>query len=541
MRTKIFLVVVFLHLIVVTVSAQNSDRPKLVVGIIIDQMRFEYLYRFNSFYGKGGFNRLMNDGTNFSFAHYNYVPTSTAPGHASVYTGTTPFYHGIIGNDWYDKTTKKMVNCVSDSKEKNIGSDDKKGGRSPKRLLSTTITDQLKMATNNTSKVISISLKDRGAVLPGGHLANAAYWFNPTNGDFISSSYYMKSLPGWVEDFNKRRLMDKYLLEGWNLSLPISDYNISLPDETDHEKDLFNEGETSFPHLFNRLPPETKYDAMENTPFGDQIIGELVVAAMKNENLGQDKETDFLAISFSSPDHIGHEYGTYSFEIQDAYIKLDALIEYLLNSFDEQVGKGNYLLFLTADHGAMETPAYLNDLNLPYGELNSKKFLDSLKAFANYKFGNEKLIENSSNKQLFFNRDLIKKRNLDIHNVEQLFSDYIRDTFPAIASIYKRDDLEGKNALRESSNLTLNGFNPSRSGDLAYTLQPGFLQNFQNQGTGHSSGYSYDTHVPLLFYGWHIPKQVVNTPVYIVDIAATLADLLNITEPSASMGVPIIK
>jgi len=541
MKEKI-LAVVTLLLILFTAESypQDIQRPKLVVGIVIDQMRFEYLYRFNSFYGKGGFNRLMNEGTNFSFAHYNYVPTNTAPGHASIYTGTTPFYHGIIGNDWYDKQTKKMINSVSDTTKKSIGSNDKEGEKSPQRLLSTTITDQLKLATSNASKVIAISLKDRSAVLPGGHLANAAYWYNDKSGDFISSSYYMQSLPGWVADFN-RKLMNKYLSEGWTLSRPVSDYLISLPDETSHEKDIFNEGKTSFPHLFNHLNDKTKYEVMETTPFGNQLVEEFVKAALINEKLGQNKETDFLAISFSSTDHVGHQYGTYSFETQDTYIKLDALIEDLLNAFDKQVGKGNYLLFLTADHGAVETPAYLKELNLPTGELNSKKFLYSLKSFAVRNYGDEKLIENSSNKQIYFNRDVIRKKNLNIHNVEQAFSDYLRDTFPAIASIYKRDDLEGETASRKSSNLTLNGFNPSRSGDIAFTLQPGFLPNFLNQGTSHSSGYSYDTHVPMIFYGWRIPKQTVNTPVYIVDIAATIADLLKITEPSASIGVPLIK
>ena len=257
--------------------------------------------------------------------------------------------------------------------------------------------------------------------------------------------------------------------------------------------------------------------------------------------MGKGNQTDFLAISFSSTDHVGHEYGTYSFETEDIYIKLDSLLADLMKVLDKQVGKNNYLLFLTADHGALETPGYLKDHNLPVGGLNTKQFLISLKSFISAKYGDEKLIENVSNSQIYFDRNIIKKNNIDIHQVEQTVSDYLRDNFPVIAEIFTRDDLENKTPSRESSNLTRNGFNPSISGDMAITLRPGYLANYQEKGTTHSSSYSYDTHVPMIFYGWHIPVQIVNTPVYTIDIAATIADLLKITEPSASIGIPLIK
>jgi arylsulfatase A-like enzyme len=257
--------------------------------------------------------------------------------------------------------------------------------------------------------------------------------------------------------------------------------------------------------------------------------------------MGKNKETDFLAIGFSATDHIAHDYGSVSFEIEDTYIKLDSLLGVLLNAFDRQVGKGNYLLFLTADHAGIETPSYLKDQRVPVGQLNLKKFLESLKSFTLNSFDDEKLLENLSNSQIFLDRSVIKEKNLNIHEVEQRFKDYLRDNYPAIASIYSRDDLEKYNPSRESSNTILNGFNPALSGDIAYSLQPGYLPNFITKGTSHSTAYSYDTHVPLLFYGWHIPKQTNNSPVYIVDIAATIAKLLKIQEPSASIGIPLIK
>ena len=542
MRSKICrFVIIIICLLTLPIFSQTLKRPKLVVGIVIDQMRYDYLYRFYNYYGADGFKRLMDNGSNFTFAHFNYVPTYTGPGHTSVYTGTTPFYHGIIGNDFFDKTTGKMIYCVSDTSERTIGSSDDEGEMSPKKLMATTITDQLKLATNGMSKVISISLKDRAAILPGGHWANAAYWYDTKTGRFISSSYYLKELPKWVVNFNNEKLADKYLSEGWKLSKPEADYQNTSPDESPFENDVFNEGKTTFPHGFNQVKQNSKYGILESTPFGNQIVEEFAKAALTNEQLGKGSEPDFLAISFSSTDYIGHAYGNYSYELEDTYIKLDGLIADLLKALDKQVGKGNYLLFLTADHAVLDTPGYLKEHRLPTGELNYKKAIDSLDAFTVRNFGDKNLLENISNNQIYFSRQIIKGKNLNIHKVEQTYADYLRDTFPEIASIFTRDDLEKQTASRTTINLTLNGFNPARSGDIAITLQPGYLISFMKKGTTHGAPYTYDTHVPMLYYGWHVPKQTVNSPVYVVDIAATIANLLNITEPSACIGIPLIK
>ena len=540
-KTVLFLSLLFIPLFTLNTLAQKPPRPKLVVGIVVDQMRYDYLYRFKEFYGSGGFNRLMNEGSNFTFAHYNYIPTSTALGHSTIYTGTTPFYHGIIGNDWYDKEARKMIYCIRDTSERTVGANDDEGRMSPRHLMSTTMTDQLKMATSGRSKVISISLKERAAVLPGGHMPDGAYWYDNKTGTFISSTYYMKQLPKWAVDFNNKKPADKYLAEGWNLFKPLKDYAISNPDESPYEKDLFNEGKTSFPHSFTRVKDADKYEALENTPYGNQIVEDFVKTAILNEKLGKGSETDFLAVSFSSTDHVGHEYGTFSYELEDTYLRLDEQIADLLNVLDKQVGKENYLLFITADHAALETPGYLRDHRLPTGALGNKKSLDSLRAFVKRTFGDEKLIENYSNRQIFLDRNVIKIKNINIHEAEQKIKDYLRDTFDAISSIYTRDELETQTASRDCENPVLNGFNPARSGDVAFRLQPGYLPNYMEKGSTHGSGHNYDTHVPLIFYGWHIPKQTVNSPVYTVDIAPTISDLLKITEPSACIGIPLIK
>ncbi len=535
-----FLLIMFL---IITGFAYSGEvpRPKLVVGIVIDQMRYDYLYKFYPYYDNGGFKRLMNDGSNFTFAHFNYVPTYTGPGHTSVYTGSTPFYHGIIANNWYDKETGKSVYCAYDPTVKTVGSDDNEGKMSPHRLLATTITDQLRLSNNFLSRVVSISLKDRAAILPGGRSANAAYWYDTNNGKFITSSYYMDKLPDWVNSFNREKLADKYMSGSWQLARPLKDYEVSMPDASASEKDVFKEGNTTFPHLFDSVQGNKKYAALESTPYGNKIVLDFAEAALKGEKLGEGKYTDFLAISFSSTDFVGHAYGPNSFEIEDTYIRLDAQIAQLLSALDKQVGKGNYVVFLTADHAVVENNGFRQEHKLNAGGLGTKAFEDSLNAFAGKKFGDKNLVADFSNNQIFFDYKELAQKNLDIHLVEQSFADYIRQNFPAVTEIFTRDDLEGHTPSRATTNLVLNGFNMVRSGDIAFGLQPGYLPNFLKQGTSHGTYYAYDTHVPMLFYGWHVPKQTVNRPVYIVDVAATIADLLKITEPDCCIGVPLIK
>jgi predicted AlkP superfamily pyrophosphatase or phosphodiesterase len=519
---------------------QKSQNPKLIVGIVVDQMRFDYLTRFNKYFGDDGFNRLLNEGSNFSYAHFNYVPTNTAPGHTSIYTGTTPYFHGIIANDWFDKTKDEMVSSVRDSLFKSIGVSTHEGQRSPNKLLVNTITDQLKIATNGKSKIISISIKDRAAILPGGHSADLALWYSNETGKFITSDYYVKNLPKWVVFFNNMKLPDKYIKKEWTLSLPASDYLISSPDESDYENDTFNEGRTSFPHSLKNVAGNSKYSALIKTPFGNQLVLELAKAAIINEGLGKNSVPDFLAISFSSTDYIGHEYGPNSVEVEDTYIKLDKQIAELLSGLDKLVGKGNYLLFLTADHAVMESPGYLRKLKINGENFEGKLLNESLQSFAEKKYNNKNVILNSSNRQIFLNYKLMREEKLNPVDVENNLKDYLLNTFPEIAIVLTRNELLDKIASRNSNNLILNGFNFKRSGDIALEGEPNIIPNHK-KGSTHGSMYNYDTHVPLIFYGWHIPHQKINTPVYTVDIAATIANLIGINEPNACIGIPLIK
>lgn len=538
---KIVLLLIFIFISNILLTAQEKQNPpKLVVGIVVDQMRYDYLSKFNSLYAENGFNKLMRDGSNFTFAHFNYIPTYTGPGHASIYTGTTPYFNGIISNSWYDKKTKKTIYCTSDKNYKTVGADNDNGEMSPKQLLSTTITDQLKMATNNYGKVIGVSIKDRAAILPGGHSADGAYWYDSKSGNFITSSFYINDLPNWVKEFNSKKLPDKYMSTQWNLTYPLERYWATLPDERHFEGDIFLENKTSFPHSFKFIPEKEKKEILKSTPYGNELLYNFTVSALINENLGKDNITDFLAISFSSTDYIGHSYGPNSVEIKDTYVKLDLLIAKLLDELNKNVGEGNYILFLTADHGVAENPEYLWEHNIKGNWINSKMISDSLNEYSEKNFG-VNVIEEFSNKQIFLKYDLIKSLKLDLSNVRKSFAEYLINTFPFIAQTTTRDNLTQFVASRTSSNLILNGFNPMRSGDVVLELQPGYIPgSSKDRQVTHGSSYSYDTHVPLLFYGWNIPNQTINKPVYTIDIAATLADLLQITEPSGNMGIPLI-
>ncbi len=525
------------------VNAQGTKemaRPKLVVGIVIDQMRYDYLYRYYNQYSENGFKRLMNQGMNFTYAHFNYIPTYTGPGHASIYTGTTPYYHGIISNDWYDKTLKKSVYCTSDTAFQTVGANNASGKMSPSRLLASTIGDELRMSNNGLSRVYAVSLKDRAAILPGGHMANAAYWYDGGSGNFITSTYYAKVLPQWVDNFNALKTPAKLMASGWNLSLPESAYSCSMPDKGAGEADAFSEGKTSFPHSFEKVPLPNRLEKIRSTPFGNELLADLVVELIKNEKPGQGQYTDLLAVSFSSTDYVGHAYGPNSVEVMDTYIKLDKEIARLLEALDNSVGKGNYLLFLTADHAVKPNGEYMKENHLPYGNMDSKMVEDSLRNFCNRYFGYTEIIETVEDNQIYFNQQTLRNNKTDLHLLNTVLIGFLRNTFPQMNTISSKEDFNSKMPTRTMSTFMLNGFNPYRSGDLSYDLAIGYLSGNYSEGTSHGTSYDYDTHVPMIFYGWKVKPGESNAEVYVEDLAPTITNMLHIQEPNGTLGVPLI-
>ncbi len=518
----------------------ESERPKLVVGIVVDQMRYDYLTRFYDKYAEGGFKRLLTHGFSLENAHFNYIPTYTAPGHASVYTGTTPSVHGIIGNNWYDKKLKKEIYCVDDPNYRSVGSS-AGGEKSPYRMLTTTITDELKLAQNRQGKVIALSIKDRSAVLPGGHTADAAYWFpGGEEGKFITSTYYRESLPKWVIDFNASGKAKEYLNTTWNTLEDISTYTESMADNNIFEG-LFNGKKTpTFPYNLKKLKKKNgNYDLLKAVPFGNSIVKDFAEAAIVGEELGQGSVTDFLSISFSSTDYVGHKFGPDSKEIEDTYIRLDRDLASFFKFLDEKIGKGKYTLFLTADHAVSQVPAYLETLKIPAGYFDGSKLKNRLNMITQKEFNlpMDSLIENTSNNQLFFNKEALKRHDLNVEDVSAKLANELI-SYETIHRTVTANTLQNTEFSTGILKRLQKGYNQKFSGDVLWIPNPSTIWGGET-GTTHGSGFNYDSHVPILFYGKGIKTGISKRRVSITDIAPTLSNLLKISFPNGATGTII--
>ncbi len=513
-------------------------KPKLVVGIVVDQMRYDYITRFYDHFGNDGFKRLVEQGFNCKNNHFNYAPTSTGPGHTSVYTGTTPAVHGIIGNNWYDKETDASVYCASDDTYTSVGTTADAGQMSPHRMDVTTITDELRLNSQMQGKTIAIALKDRGAVLPGGHTANAAYWFHGADeGNWITSSYYMSQLPKWVNDFNSSGTAQSYKRE-WNTLKDIKEYKESGTDNNLFEGKFEGESTTSFPHNTPALLDKTKdFDIIKSTPFGNSLTADFAIEALKQEGLGKDDITDFLAVSFSSTDYVGHMYGVNSKEVQDTYLRLDADLESLFKALDKNVGEGEYTLFLTADHAAVEVPTYLKSEKIPAGYVDTAANKKRLSEFLQYKYGTEDIIKNVSNNQIFLDHKIVKNLDLSLADVQvEIAQEYLG--YDAIDRVYTANQMWGTNYTHGIPYILQNGYNQKRSGDVLVVFKPGFI-SYGSTGSTHGSPQIYDTHAPLLFYGMGIKPGSTVKRTEIPDIAPTISALLGISFPNGTTGKPI--
>lgn len=514
------------------------ERPKLVVGVVVDQMRYDYLTRFYSKYGEGGFKRMMNEGFNCKNNHFNYVPTYTGPGHASVYTGTTPKYHGIIANDWYDKEIKKEVYCAGDDSVESVGTTSDAGKMSPHRMLTTTFADENRLFTQMRGKTIGISIKDRGAILPAGHTANAAYWFNGyEEGKFISSTYYMKELPAWVDDFNNSGRVASYL-KTWNTLYDIKTYTESGSDLNAFEGGFKGKETATFPYELATLKEQNgNFNILRTTPYGNSIVADFAIAALKGEQLGKDNDTDVLAVSFSSPDYIGHNFGVNSKEGEDTYLRLDKDLERFFSALDKEVGKGNYVVFLTADHAAVEVPSYLESVHIPAGYINSREQKERFSNFMTETFGTSDLIESVSNNQVFLNREKIDGLDLDLDDVQEAIVNEIIN-YEHLYKAYTATTMSSTSFDSGIEKLLQNGFNQKRSGDVLFVYNPAVI-SYGKTGSTHGSGFSYDTHVPLLFFGKGIKHGHTFQYTEITNIAPTISALLDISYPNGTYSSPL--
>ncbi len=539
-------------------SEQHLKRPKIVIGLVIDQMRWDYLYRFNNRYQTEGFLRLMKDGYNCQNTNLNYLPSFTAPGHTCIYTGSVPSLHGIAGNNWTDPKTGNNVYCVDDKTVSLVGDTAHAPSMSPANLLTTTITDELRLASNQKSRVYGVALKDRGSILPAGHLANGAYWYNDKTGTFTSSTYYPNQNPKWLQTFNSKHYVDSLVKLNWKLLYDPKSYSLSTVDANTYEKPYKSEKTPVFPHMFDTLNTDDRNATIKSIPAGNSYTLMMAKACMEGEKLGFGDETDFLAISLSSTDYIGHQFGPNSIEIEDMYLRLDQDIASFLKYLDMRYGEGNYLFFLTADHGGAHNAAFLSDLDIPAGVTNVNSMSDLNTQLKNT-FGRDSMVLSLDNYQVSLNERIFNNTSSgsansvttktkghvtagntpDREQVKQAIMKWLGNR-PEVSYVI---DLESGNmnmVPEPIKTMVVNGYYRPRSGVIQFILNPGWYDNGgRTTGTTHGTWNPYDVHIPLLWYGWHVKAGETNRPTYMTDISATLAALLHIQAPNGCIGKPI--
>lgn len=525
-------------------------RPKLVVGIVVDQMRYDFLYRYWAKYpATGGFKRLLNQGFQYTDCRYDYVPTYTGPGHAAVYTGTGPSGNGIVGNNWFERETGKDVYVTQDPAAQTVGSTSAAGLMSPKYLLTTTITDELRLAEPQ-SKVVGVCLKDRGSILPAGHFPTGAYWYDGLTGSFITSTYYGAALPAWATAFNARHRADSLLSQSWTPLLPLAAYTESTADDAPWENVFAGEAKPVFPHDLRAIraaglakvpmasQPPASYDLLRQTPFGNTLTVEFAAAALTGERLGRGPTTDFLAVSFSSTDYVGHFYGPNAVETEDTYLRLDRDLGTLLDLLEKEVGRERTLVFLTADHGAAHAAGFLAERHVPAGSIGPVLMRDSLQRELARRHGAGNWVLAYDNQQIYLNHALIRTSKLRLADVEEEVVGFMTQ-FAGVSRAIAAVDLQKSHWESGLLMYLENGFYPKRSGDVLVVLEPGWLEGYAGpltKGTTHGSTSNYDTHVPLVFWGGPVKPGESAAPVRVIDIAPTLAQWLRIQEPNGCTG-----
>ena len=543
MKKIVFAVVAML---MTAATATPQDKVPVIVGIVVQQMRYDAIARYASSFGSNGFLRIIDQGTYCTNAYYDYMLTEPAPAYATIYTGGNPSNHGIISNDWYDRLSRKTISAVNDSKYNTIGADNQSGNASPLNLLGTTFGDELKLSNFKQSKVVSVSWNDYGAVLPAGRLADGAYWFDEKTGKMVSSSYYTGDLPQWVQEFNNRNLAGSYVQRSWFTIKNASEYRASLPDNSVYEHGI--EGRSTFPYNLKELTQgkDNGLQVLKYTPWADDLICEFATKAIEKEDLGGDEFTDLLMINFAAPGYISAVFGIRSMELQDAYIRLDYSIATILATLDIKLGKGNYVVFFTADRGSSDSPLFLTDMGMPARQINVQNTMILLEAYLRALYGDEKWVEKYSNHQVYLNRLAVERYKVPLDQIQNMAAEFL-------VQIDGIDHAMPSNILTTSRpndgiwRQAANSFCRNRSGDIIINLSPGW-QDITPQSNGNTSNfscsaqnsaYNHDTHVPLAFFGKGINMRTVNRRVSIADITPTLATLIRILSPDYSSGEPI--
>lgn len=518
MKKLILSTVLFIGICIHCIGQKEvKGRPKLVIGIVIDQMRYDFLEEFWYDYSERGFKRLIQEGINFTQTYYSYKPTYTGPGHATIFTGKTPKEHGIVGNNWFDRSSQKVVYCATNEVEGDMI-------HSPARLKSSTLSDFIKKQQNNQSKSIGISLKDRGAILSAGHLANAAYWFDGEKGQFRSSEFYKGQNKTMLNSFNDPKNIDLYLSGHWKLSMETTDYEESEDDHLSY-KIPFVEGEMEhFPYNLKELKKHKGFEALKGIPQGNDMLADFAKLIIQEENLGKGEFTDFLSVSFSATDYIGHQFGAQSIEVHDTYIRLDKTIGEFIDYLDKQIGRERYILFLSSDHGASMPRSYLMDKGIANGYIDQVFYKEKIDSICDAHLGNNHWIDKVMNLNVYFNKKwLTVKPEIQEKTLEEIIG-WLKHQKGIKTVLNANKITTGTDSL---NSMAIAGAYLSRSGELILVEEKNWT-SYGDRGSTHGSPYVYDTHVPFILFGNGIKKQSVNVPLRVADIAPIVGESVSI-------------
>ena len=512
-----------------------SEKPKLVVGITVSGMRFDYLPAYWDKFGDDGFKRMANTGTYCRNARYDHLITESATGYATIATGARADAHGIVADYWYERSAGQVRYCVEDQKVRGLLGSDGNGRTSPTAMLSRTLTDELRISTQFRSKVIGVSLDPKASVLQSGHTANGAYWFDPFNGNWTTSSYYADSLSGWVQELNAKNHKDIYLDQMWVPLLPIGEYTASMLDNNPYEKG-FN-GQITFPYDLRKLSGSkrrTDYSLLMLTPFGNTYTKDFAISAIVNEELGRRGVTDWINISFNATKYLSERFTTWSVEVQDMYLRLDRDLAHLLQFLDEHVGLENTLIYLTADHAIADDPGYLAEYRVPAGEFNSRANISLLRSYLNAVYGQGDWVHLYYANQVYLNRKLIEDSRLSLEEVQERVAGFLIQ-FSGVSNAMPAYVLERNNFTEGIFHKVQNSYNQKRSGDVIIYLTPGWVEK-QNDGGAVLPNYHFEAHVPLIFYGWKVNRASLPDRVSPLDIVPTIAYYLEISVPVNASG-----
>jgi predicted AlkP superfamily pyrophosphatase or phosphodiesterase len=543
---KLLLAAAILTTAVFHINGQSAyippDKPRLIVGIVVEQLKFEQLEKFRDRLSENGIKKLINEGTYFRNASFEYMLTQASPGYATIASGAEPSYHGITSDSWFVPLKNELINSTKDNSVNPIGGSFESGLHSPANFQSSTFSDELSMSSKKKSKIFGVGMSERSAILTAGHSANAAYWFDNTTGTWMSSSYYINNLPSWINDFNAMGYAENMINGTWNYFKSEANYSDCLPDSNKYESG-FN-GVGYFPYDLKKirtkwtLGSKKEYSLLRETPFANSLTTTFAIKLIQSERLGKDDNTDFVSICYTATDNIGHRFGPSSVEMGDAIFRLDDDISHLLTFLNDSIGKRNVLVYFTSAHGVSEIPQVLENNHIPAGYFQQNQALQLLRTYLNAIYGEGDWVKGYSERQIFLNRTLIEDARLSLDDVQKKVARFLVQ-FNGVSAAYPYSAFEANDYNNGHLKRIINSFSPQRSGDVIVVLNPGYIEKDGDYVTDHNSPYEFDAHVPLIWYGWTVNRASVARKVNMTDIAATLSSLCKVPFPNACTGEPL--